>query len=123
MTAKLIDADWFRKFGRNEIHYVSKEIFNIFVRLWSSLNMNSNRMGGVADDELPHLRLLSYDDGCWVAADNGSGDCWVEEFNCRSNAKAYLRNETVDLEDLFSYDAAGKAINYKDYYGAACGGC
>ena len=107
--------------SERRIQLCQQRDFGIYVDLWCKLEETSGRMCGVPDEELPHLRLISFDDGRWLAADNIDLDCWVEEFQCRSNAKAYLNNEAIDLDTLFCYDAAGVAINFKRHYSSMCG--
>lgn len=42
--------------------------------------------------------FLAYDHGTWIAADNTSGDFFVEEFKSWEAAIAWLRDPTLDPE-------------------------
>ena len=33
--------------------------------------------------------FIAPEDDCWVAVDNTTGDCWVEEFKTEAEARAY----------------------------------
>ena len=72
-----------------EIHVVSPEIFIGALFKWID-----------GDKHIEPTLLLCQEGDVWVAADNTSGDFWVEDFKTESAARRWLLDSDLSKEDV-----------------------
>ena len=86
MLERILEFDNIRQEQRRKIHKVKTNVLNYYIDYWNRHILEDDR-------EL----LYGYDEesGKYIAIDNTSNNCWVEEFNSEQDCLNWLK-ESID---------------------------